>query len=134
MCWSCQTVTSAAGHTLSGHCVLAVPGSEFAGVIRHVGPAVEGFAIGDRVFGGGGFGAYAEVMASPAAILKRLPSTMSFEEASSIYLTWPTSYAALVQRAKLCAGEICVVLGATGGVGACAGTCSVEWAVCSIPP
>src|SRR5512147_794551 len=93
------------------------PGGEFAGVVSAVGANVRTLAKGDGVFGGSGFGAFVERLAIPAQRLRRIPSGMSFEQASGISTTYGTSYHALKQRADLQPGESLLVLGAAGGVG-----------------
>jgi NADPH:quinone reductase-like Zn-dependent oxidoreductase len=60
-------------------------GSEYAGVVEEVGPAVTQYAVGDRVFGStGGIRAHAEYVAvredSPIA---PMPEGLSFEEAAA---------------------------------------------------
>lgn len=42
---------------------------------------------------------------------------MSFDEAAGLFVTWPTSYEALVGRAELKAGEWVLVHAGAGGVG-----------------
>ena len=46
-----------------------------------------------------------------------MPPGMSLREAAGIFITFPTSYAGLVLRAKLVAGETCLVHAGAGGVG-----------------
>src|SRR5215468_3072096 len=58
------------------------PGGEFAGVVRTVGANIRSFKAGDGVFGGSGFGAFVERLAVPAARLRRIPTGMTFEQAS----------------------------------------------------
>jgi NADPH2:quinone reductase len=94
-----------------------VPGAEVAGVVREVGPGVEGFAIGDRVFGTAGLGGFAETALLPARAAYALPEGMSFEEGAALPIIYPTSYAGLVFRADLKAGETLLVHAAAGGVG-----------------
>jgi NADPH2:quinone reductase len=94
-----------------------IPGAEVAGVVREVGPEVEGFAVGDRVFGAIPVGAFAERASVPAGIAHRVPEGMSFAEAASFPIVYPTSYAALALRARLEAGETLLVNAAAGGVG-----------------
>ena len=94
-----------------------IPGAEFAGVVSQVGQHVTEYKVGDRVFGGGLTGAYAEqILVSPVQLFP-IPQGMSFEEAPGIYGTYTTSYAALKVRAQLKAGETCLVHAAAGGVG-----------------
>src|ERR1700722_3072021 len=50
-----------------------VGGGEFAGTISEVGADVTGFAVGDRVFGVSGFGAFAERIAVDAQTVRRIP-------------------------------------------------------------
>jgi NADPH2:quinone reductase len=93
------------------------PGGELAGTVAAIGPECERFAVGDRVFGGIGHGAFAEQIAVPENRLRAMPHEMSFAEASAISTTYGTSYYALKQRANLQPGETLLVLGAGGGVG-----------------
>jgi len=93
------------------------PGGEVAGTVLEAGPGVTGFAPGDRVFGGVGFGGFAERVAAAAHSLQPLPESMTFAEASGISTTYGTSYYALKQRAALQPGETLLVTGAAGGVG-----------------
>jgi Zn-dependent alcohol dehydrogenase len=49
-----------------------------------------------------------------------VPEGMSYDAASTLFVTYPTSYAALVLRAQLKKDEWCLVHAAAGGVGLCA--------------
>jgi NADPH2:quinone reductase len=94
-----------------------VPGAEIGGVVRAVGDGVKGFAKGDRVLASAGLGGFAELAVAPAAAVYRMPEGMSFEEGAALPIIYPTSYAALVFRAQLRAGETLLVHAAAGGVG-----------------
>jgi NADPH:quinone reductase-like Zn-dependent oxidoreductase len=61
-------------------------GSEFAGTVEAVGPAVTEFAIGDEVFGTtGGFRAHAELLCvRESAPIAHKPAGISFEEAAAV--------------------------------------------------
>ncbi|MBM4336088.1 MAG: NADPH:quinone oxidoreductase family protein [Deltaproteobacteria bacterium] len=96
------------------------PGAEVAGVVRELGADVRGVSIGDRVFAGLALGAFAERVALPAASLHAMPDAMSFPEAAAFPVVYPTSYAGLVDRANLRAGETLLVHAAAGGVGVAA--------------
>jgi NADPH2:quinone reductase len=96
------------------------PGGEISGVVKEVGEGVEGFAVGDRILAGTQLGGFAETAAVPAGLVQRLPDEMSFEEGAAIPIIYPTSYAALVYRANLQAGETLLVHAAVGGVGSAA--------------
>jgi NADPH2:quinone reductase len=93
------------------------PGSEFSGTVAGLGAGVSGVRVGDRVFAACGVGAMATRVVVPAAALRPIPATMSFEQAAGISTTYGTSYHALVQRAALQPDETLLVLGAAGGVG-----------------
>jgi len=94
-----------------------VPGAELAGVVLEVGDGVRGFAAGDRVLAAGTTGAFAERVVTPARDTYALPDGMSFEEGAAFPVIYPTSYAGLVHRADLRAGETLLVHAAAGGVG-----------------
>lgn len=94
-----------------------VPGGELAGVVTEVGSGVEGFAVGDRVLASVPFGAYAERAVVSARGACVMPGGISFEEASAFPVVYPTSYAALVYRARVQPGEYLLVHAAAGGVG-----------------
>ncbi len=94
-----------------------VLGGEAAGVVRAVGPGVSSLAVGDRVATWMIHGAFAEkIVASELATVK-LPENVSFEVGAATFLTYATTYHALVDRAALREGETLLVLGAAGGVG-----------------
>ncbi|CAO3666807.1 unnamed protein product [Umbelopsis vinacea] len=90
-----------------------VPGGEYAGVVLK--STVPEYKAGDRVFGAGN--SFAEQVVVDAKRCIPIPSKLTFEEAAGLYVTYPTSYAALVLRANLKANEICLVHAAAGGVG-----------------
>lgn len=91
-----------------------VLGFEYAGTVAN--SSANGWQVGDRVFGGCQ-GAFAEYVSVPASQLLPIPEELSFEEASTLFITAPTSYLAIVERAKLRKGEICLVHAGAGGVG-----------------
>ncbi|KAJ7770213.1 alcohol dehydrogenase [Mycena maculata] len=95
-----------------------VLGSEFAGKVSHGFslPAGCPFKAGDRVFGATA-GSYAEKVAVEVSAVLPLPDTLTFDQGAGLYVTWPTSYEALVGRANLQAGEWVLVTAAAGGVG-----------------
>ncbi len=93
------------------------PGSEFAGVVREVGPGVTRVAPGDRVFGAVFVGAFAERLAVAAEGLTGVPPAVDFEAAAAFGVAYGTAWAGLKSLARLAAGETLAVLGAAGGVG-----------------
>jgi NADPH2:quinone reductase len=94
-----------------------VPGAEIAGVVREVGAGARGFSVGDRVLASAGLGGFAEEAVVPARGSYALPEAMSFEEGAALPIIYPTSYAGLVDRGALRAGETLLVHAAAGGVG-----------------
>ena len=93
------------------------PAAEFAGVVESVGAGVTGIAPGDRVMGNIGWGAAREAVAVPAQQLVKVPSTLDFDRAAGLTVTYGTTLYALRERAELKSGETLVVLGASGGTG-----------------
>ncbi len=93
------------------------PGGEVAGVVSAVGPEVRGIAIGDRICATPWSGGYAERAVAKQASVWRIPESMSFDEGAAFPIVYPTSYAALVNRAQLQPGETVLVHAAAGGVG-----------------
>jgi len=97
-----------------------VPGSEYAGVVEAVGEGVAHLKVGDPVAAigsSGGFGTHACVA---AAGVMPLPKGFAFDDASAFVMTYGTTHHALIDRARLQAGETLLVLGAAGGVGTAA--------------
>ncbi len=94
-----------------------VPGAELAGVVSAVGAEVDAFRVGDRVLASPSLGAFAERAVVPARSAWRMPDGMTFEEGAAFPIVYPTSYAALVLRARLAPGETLLVHAAAGGVG-----------------
>jgi NADPH2:quinone reductase len=97
-----------------------VPGAEVAGIVRAVGDGVKGFKKGDRVLASAGLGGFAEIAVVPSVAAWAMPEEMSFAEGAALPIIYPTSYAGLVFRAKLEAGETLLVHAAAGGVGVAA--------------
>ncbi|KAL4869646.1 hypothetical protein BDV12DRAFT_73890 [Aspergillus spectabilis] len=99
-----------------------VGGAEFAGKIAALptSPPPSGgswkYKVGDRVFGATQ-GAYATHVLAPEQTLLPVPERWSFEDAAGLFVTAPTSYGGLVQRANVQAGEWVLVHAAAGGVG-----------------
>lgn len=94
-----------------------VPGGESAGVIDGVGPDVEGWAIGDRVFASTRGGGFAEHLLAAPGQLVRLPDTIDFLRGSSFLQVYGTAWFALKYRTVVRPGEVVLVTGAGGGVG-----------------
>ena len=98
------------------------PGFDVAGEVVACGPAVTGFAVGDRVMAliGRTGGGMAELVLLPQRHVARAPRTVDLERAAGIPLAGLTALQALHGRAALhtrTAPRVLVV-GAAGGIGA----------------
>ncbi|MGE5925940.1 MAG: zinc-binding dehydrogenase [Gemmatimonadota bacterium] len=120
-----------------------VVGSDGAGVVESVGPAVTGLAPGDRVMLDPGVscgaceacrrgdhplcdrysilgehraGTIAEYVVIPAVNAAPVPDGMSWAEAAAFPLSTLTAWRMLTTRARLAAGETVLIWGAGGGV------------------
>ena len=99
-----------------------VLGKDFAGEIDAVGDGVEGYAVGDRVFGvvmkstlgDGSFGEYVTVPAGSG--IAKLPEGIDFTEAAALGLAGTAAVDAF-DAAQISEGATVLVVGATGGVG-----------------
>jgi len=74
------------------------------------------FRVGDRVFGASQ-GGYATHILAAEATLMPMPRGWGFAEAAGLMVTAPTSYAALVVRARVRPRDWVLVHAAAGGVG-----------------
>ncbi|WP_190812757.1 NADP-dependent oxidoreductase [Saccharopolyspora pogona] len=96
----------------------AVLGREVAGTVTELGPGVEGFSVGDEVFGGcpGMVGGWAEQALVTASFAAHRPDSVSPEEAAVLPVAAGTAHDAL-ENLGLPAGATLLVNGAGGGVG-----------------
>jgi len=98
------------------------PGVDVAGTVAAVGEFVDGFEVGDRVFGtgigNGTFqGAYAEYATVPEDRVVHLPDGADLTEAGGAGVVAGTAWRALVDHAALDPAEYCLIHGGSGGVG-----------------
>jgi NADPH2:quinone reductase len=94
-----------------------VPGTDAAGVVVACGENVTRFRRGDRVSCMSWFGGFAERMVAREASTARLPVNVDFAVGSTILNNYLTAWYALIERARLEAGETVLVTGAAGGIG-----------------
>ena len=94
-----------------------VPGQEGAGIVREVGSAVVKVKPGDRVMTSHPPGAFTELAVLDEKRVTPLPDSIDFVTGASFRSNYATALLAM-QRARLQAGEVLLVHGATGGVGA----------------
>ena len=94
-----------------------IPGAEAAGEIIALGEGVEGWRIGQRVYGRAMGGSYAENVRLVADATAELPEAYSYEEGACITVAFYTAWNALVIKAQAGPGETVLVQGGAGGVG-----------------
>jgi putative PIG3 family NAD(P)H quinone oxidoreductase len=97
-----------------------VPGLEFAGEVEALGADVADFRPGDRVFGLVAGGAYAEALVVHARALARIPPSLDFAAAAAVPEAFITAYDAMVDQARLGAGDVVLVSAVGSGVGTAA--------------
>ena len=97
-----------------------IPGYDIAGVVEKIGAKITRFRTGDPVYAylslkdGGGYAEYAvatEVEAAPK------PQSITFGEAAGVPVVALTAWQALIDTAKLSAGQTVLIHGGSGGVG-----------------
>ncbi|MET9872904.1 zinc-binding dehydrogenase, partial [Streptomyces sp. NPDC006386] len=98
-------------------------GTDGAGIVCAVGPGVTGFAVGDRVCGVVPAALASHGVTSAHALLK-IPDGMSHAEAATFPVAFLTIHHALVEQARLAAGETVLVHGGAGAVGLAALQCA----------
>jgi NADPH:quinone reductase-like Zn-dependent oxidoreductase len=101
-----------------------VLGRDYAGTIEELGAGAAAVAVGDRVMSTVhaaelGPGAIAETVTADAASLVRVPAAVTSEQAAAIGLAGIAALDA-VDALDVVAGDLVLVSGATGGVGALA--------------
>jgi putative PIG3 family NAD(P)H quinone oxidoreductase len=94
-----------------------IPGLEFAGEIAAVGNAVEGWTIGDRVFGITAGEAQAEFHLIDASLAAKIPDNLNFAEAAAIPEAFITAHDAIRTQAGLKKNETLLVHAVGSGVG-----------------
>lgn len=93
------------------------PGLEVSGEVLELGADVSGIAVGDRVIAMTAHGGYAEQVIADQNRCVPMPASMPWEHGAAFPVVFGTSHVALWHRARLRAGEVLVVHGASGGVG-----------------
>ncbi|WDZ97226.1 NAD(P)H-quinone oxidoreductase [Herbaspirillum sp. WKF16] len=97
-----------------------IMGLEIAGDVIAVGEQVQGYAVGDRVMGIVGGGAYAEVSRIDYRMAMPIPGEMDYIHAAAITEVFVTAHEALIHLGNLQAGESVLVHAGAGGVGGAA--------------
>jgi acyl transferase domain-containing protein/acyl carrier protein/SAM-dependent methyltransferase len=91
-------------------------GLECTGIVRGLGPGVEGLAIGDRVMALAPAALRSHVVTEAHAVAP-LPDALSFAAGATIPVTYLTVLYSLKTQARLEAGELILIHGGAGGVG-----------------
>ncbi len=94
-----------------------IPGNEGAGEVVAVGAGVTSFKIGDRIMSRHRLGAFAQLGNARAEDCDPVPQGMAIEEAAVFRGAYHTAYHALLQRARMKAGDWVMINGAAGGIG-----------------
>jgi NADPH2:quinone reductase len=100
----------------------AILQGDVAGTITEIGPGVEGFKVGDEVYGcAGGIigsqGALADYMLADARLIANKPTRLSFEQAAALPLVAITAWEGLFEKVRTVKGRKVLIHAATGGVG-----------------
>jgi NADPH:quinone reductase-like Zn-dependent oxidoreductase len=93
-----------------------VRGSDVAGVVAAVGPAVTRFKVGDEVFGSAS-GSYAEFAAAAETSLVLKPANISFEGAATVAMAGQVAVLAVIRHGQVRPGQKVLINGASGGIG-----------------
>lgn len=97
-------------------------GYEAAGTVKALGSSVQGFAEGDAVsviptLDMAKWPTYGEVINIPARHVVKHPANLSFEQAAASWMQYVTAWGALIEQAKLTAGDFVIVSAASSSVG-----------------
>ena len=93
------------------------PGLEVSGTVAEVGDGVRGLSVGERVCALLDGGGYAERVAVRAGQVMPVPTGVDLVEAAALPEAAVTVYSTVVGTARLRAGEVFLVHGATSGIG-----------------
>jgi NADPH:quinone reductase-like Zn-dependent oxidoreductase len=116
-----DTTFRSGAHPLSKSLKLPwTPGIDAAGEVIEVGAGVEGFEVGDRVFGAAMTGSYAEKAALNGLRTAHIPSNLSFEDCASFPVVLYTAFYAVVVKAGIQPGQTFLIHAGAGGVGSMA--------------
>jgi len=94
-----------------------VVGYEVAGWVDAVGDSSTGFSPGERVWALTRFGGHAESVCTPAALVRRLPPSLSFEKAAAVPVVYATAVLLVAEYGRVQANDRVLIHMAAGGVG-----------------
>jgi NADPH:quinone reductase-like Zn-dependent oxidoreductase len=96
-------------------------GSDLSGIVEAVGSAVSGLEVGEEVYGLTNkrfVGAYAEYALASSGTIARKPKNLTFVEAASAPVVSVTAWQMLFDYGRVTSGQVVLVHGAAGNVGA----------------
>jgi len=97
-----------------------IPGADIAGVVEKAGSKITKLKVGDPVYAyvslknGGGYAEYAVATEGEA---EPKPKSLTYVEAAAVPVVALTAWQALIDTAKLSAGQTVLIHGGSGGVG-----------------
>jgi NADPH:quinone reductase-like Zn-dependent oxidoreductase/3-oxoacyl-(acyl-carrier-protein) synthase/2-polyprenyl-3-methyl-5-hydroxy-6-metoxy-1,4-benzoquinol methylase/acyl carrier protein len=96
-----------------------IPGLEVSGVIKKIGLNVDGFKIGDLVFGftGQSMGGHADLVNINNLLVASKPNLLAFEEAAVLPIVYVTTAHIFYLLRNLKAGQTILIQSASGGLG-----------------
>lgn len=95
-------------------------GVDMSGEVVKVGSEVEGFEVGDQVFGGTGTGANAEFAISNPNRIATKPKEVSPEQAGVLPMAALSAFQGIREAGGITEGQEVLVYGASGGIGSSA--------------
>ncbi|MGH6827967.1 MAG: NADP-dependent oxidoreductase [Rhizomicrobium sp.] len=110
-------------HVAEGTHFPLVLGTDGAGTVAAIGPGVQGFKVGDRVYGvveGMPSGFYAQYVTTPAENVAPIPKGIGFDEAGILAVSGLSALQGIDDVLQLKAGDTLIIHGASGAVGALA--------------
>jgi NADPH:quinone reductase-like Zn-dependent oxidoreductase len=104
-------------------------GVDIPGTVVKIGPGLEGFSVGDKVFAMAD-NTYAELCVVSASVLAKIPKGLDLIQAAALPLVTTTGNQ-LTPATGIEAGQTIIVLGAVGNVGRSVGLhCEGAWGGC----
>lgn len=100
-----------------------IPGIDASGIVEKTGAKITKFKTGDPVYAFFTLvneGGYAQFVIAKENEISAKPRTLTYEEAAAVPAVGSTAWQALVETAKLGAGQTVLIHGGSGGVGHCA--------------
>jgi len=94
------------------------PGYEVSGKVLAVGESVTEFCAGDQVMGGCYFGGYSSHIVLPSWQIRKVPASLSLEQAGGLMVSYLTAAFSLFELARVRADDHVLIDCASGALGA----------------